>query len=102
MANNYGTNFSVEADNNDGTFKIRNAGSDRITLDEDGVILAPNTSISNINTGGDKSLVTKEYADANYSVGGSKPRAFWSRKEFHKLLRHVDDRRNHRRATLRA
>jgi len=44
--------------------------SDALRVDWDGTITAPSFSTAEITTAGNASLITKEYADANYSTGG--------------------------------
>lgn len=44
--------------------------SDALTVLKNGTITAPSLDISEINTAGNKALITKEYADANYNNTG--------------------------------
>jgi hypothetical protein len=48
-----------------------NVNGKLIEVKETGVFTVPNTDIADITTGGAKSIITKEYGDANYLGGGS-------------------------------
>ncbi|WP_299105563.1 hypothetical protein [uncultured Tenacibaculum sp.] len=78
----FGTNYTPNSDTlwnaTDRLFNIGNGTdnlsanrSDAFTVLKNGTITAPSLTNTLINTAGNKSLITKEYADANYAGGGT-------------------------------